>query len=134
MTTSISNSLAPVWLSYQNKYLCVLQMIGPNDLTIEDIQKLSLNIDLEGEEYVFSFQKMPAKVFQDTTKIDLDKRCTWVCFRLFEKNDDGSFTKIESTENPNKVKIRLMTLPTSTGRNIVINDSPSLDDDPTRMN
>lgn len=128
MTTN-KNTLDIIWLGDEGKkYLMILPVVGLGDLTVDDICKMALTQDKQEDDVVsFSFQKFSRDTFEKFTKVTLGDSYLWVCVRVFEKKD-GLFVETNFSENDDKVKVRLLPLDTSLGKDFIINENPAPED------
>lgn len=125
MQKEIPNSQEPFWLenTKNGKFALVLPMNGTR-LELSDFYKLALQQDTqENGDVVFSLQKFSRQTFESHTTIKLQEPCRWICLRVFVK-ENGQFIPSEFEENEDKVKVRLVKLDSSVGRDFMINENP----------
>lgn len=128
-TTDKENSLDKFWItaisSHNNKecLLMVLPIVGETIIT-SDLYKMALEQDKEeGGVISFSFQKFSKQEFEEVTNVLTGDTCRFVCVRNFYK-EDNRFIESLFDENDNKVKVRLVPLDKSIGRDLLINENP----------
>lgn len=128
-TRDNTNSLDKFWItaksSHNNKecFMMVLPIVG-EEIIISDLYKMALEQDKEeGGVISFSFQKFSKQEFEEVTNVSTGDTCRFVCVRNFYK-EDNRFIESLFNENENKVKVRLVPLDQSIGKDLLINENP----------